>query len=330
MQLKKLSEQVIVVTGASSGIGRATAKMAARRGAQVVLTARSSAELAKIVAEIELGNGRATHYVADVTRPEQVEAVAAFAEKEFGRIDTWVNNAGVSAYGRIEQLGLDDMRRVMDVTFWGVVNGTRAALPRLKKQGGALINIGSEVSSAPAPLQGPYVAAKHAVLGFTDVLRLELEKDRVPVAVTLIRPGSIDTPFFRNAKSAMGQEPAPPPPVYAPELVAEAILHCAQHPERDIVVGGAARAMIGLARSAPRVADKLFERTLFAAQQAGELSRDPEGSLYRASGRSSVHGGYNGRRRSLYTTAAMHPWASALTVMALGAGLAAATRSLRA
>jgi short-subunit dehydrogenase len=329
MQLKKLSEQVIVITGASSGIGRATAKMAAEKGARVVLTARSEQELARVAAEIEESQGRASYHAADVTRPEQLEAVAQHAERSYGRIDTWVNNAGISAYGPIEKLGLDDMRRVMDVTFWGVVNGTRTALPYLRKSGGALINIGSEVSSVSIPLQGLYVAAKHAVAGFTDVLRMELEKDRVPVCVTLIRPGSIDTPFFRHAKSVTGHEPAPPPPVYAPEMVAEAILHCAAHPERDIIVGSGARAMIGLAQTAPRVADKLFERTLFDAQQAGRLERDPEGSLYEPSGPASVHGGYHGRRRSVYTTARLHPWASLLTGVALGAGLAAATRMAR-
>jgi short-subunit dehydrogenase len=329
MQLKKLSEQVIVITGASSGIGRATAKLAARRGARVLLSARSSAELAKIVEEIQTAGGQARHYAADVTRPDQLEHVAEYAEKEFGRIDTWVNNAGVSAYGLIEQLGLDDMRRVMDVTFWGVVNGTRAALPRLRRAGGALINIGSEVSVAAAPLQGPYVAAKHAVLGFTDVLRLELEREGAPISVTTIRPGSIDTPFFRHSKSVTGAEPAPPPPVYAPELVAEAIVHCAEHPERDIVVGGAARAMIGLAQAAPRLADKLFERTLFSSQLGGKLRRHPEGSLYEPSGPGSVHGGYDGRRRSLYTAATLHPWASALTMLVIGLGAAAAARGLR-
>ena len=330
MRLKKLSEQVIVITGASSGIGRATAKMAAQRGARVVLTARSAEELDKIVTDIRQAGGIASWHAADVTIPKQLEVVVDAVEKEHGRIDTWVNNAGVSAYGLIEQLGLDDMRRVMDVTFWGVVNGTRAALPLLRKQGGALINIGSEVSSTPIPLQGLYVAAKHAVLGFTDVLRLELESQAAPVSVTLIQPGSIDTPFFRHAKSVTGREPAPPPPVYAPELVAEAILHCAEHPERDVVVGGAARAMIGLSRTAPRVADKIFERTLFSSQQGENLHREYEGSLYAPSGPSSVHGGYPSRRRSLYTTAALHPWASALSALAVGASVLAAARAWRA
>lgn len=326
MQLKKLSEQVIVVTGASSGIGRATAKMAAQRGARVVLAARSTPELAKVASEIRDAGGSATFQGADVTRSDEVDALAEHAQQYYGRIDTWVNNAGISAYGPIERLGLDDMRRVMDVTFWGVVNGTRAALPYLRRAGGALINIGSEVSSVSIPLQGLYVAAKHAVAGFTNVLRMELEKDRAPVSVTLIRPGSIDTPFFRHAQSVTGHEPAPPPPVYAPEMVAEVILHCASHPERDIVVGGAARALIGLSQQAPRLADKLFEYTLFSSQQDGMLERNPEGSLYEPSGPSSVHGGYQGRRRSLYTTARLHPWATVLTGVALGAGLAAVTR----
>jgi short-subunit dehydrogenase len=330
MRLKKLSEQVIVITGASSGIGRATAKMAAQRGAQVVLTARSAEELEKVVAEIRDANGRASWHAADVTIPHQVEAIAEAVAREHGRVDTWVNNAGISAYGTIEQLGLDDMRRVMDVTFWGVVHGTRAALPLLRKNGGALINIGSEASSVPIPLQGLYVAAKHAVLGFTDVLRLELESEGAPVNVTLIQPGSIDTPFFRHSKSATGRDPEPPPPVYAPEMVAEAILHCAEHPQRNLIVGGGARAMIGLRRAAPRVSDLLFERTLFSSQQGDRLSRPYEGSLYEPSGPSSVHGGYAGRRRSLYTTAALHPWASALGALAVGAGILAAARSYRA
>jgi short-subunit dehydrogenase len=330
MLLKKLSDQVIVVTGASSGIGRATARMAAQRGARVVLTARSADALQKVAAEIGETKGRASWFAADVTIPRQLEAVAEAAEKEHGRIDTWVNNAGVSAYGAIERLGLDDMRRVMDVTFWGVVNGTRAALPLLRRQGGALINIGSEVSSTPVPLQGPYVAAKHAVLGFTEVLRLELESQSVPVSVTLIQPGSIDTPFFRHSKSVMGREPAPPPPVYAPELVAEVILHCAEHPQRNLVVGGGARAMIGLHRAAPRAADWLFEHTLFSSQQGEPLRRPYEGSLYEPSGPASVHGGYGGRRRSLYTSAVLHPWASAFGALAVGAGMFAAARTWRA
>ncbi len=326
MRRKSVSEQVMVITGASSGIGRATALLAARRGAAVVLTARSAQELEEIVAEIRAAQGRAAFHPADVTEPAQLQEVAALAQREFGRIDTWVNVAGISAYGRIEELTLEDMRRVMDVTFWGVVHGSRAALPHLRESGGGLINIGSEASSMPVPLQGPYVAAKHAVAGFTDVLRLELEKEGAPVSLTLIRPGSIDTPFFQHSKSATGQEPLPPPPVYAPELVAEAILYCAQHPRRDLVVGGGARAMIGLARWAPGLSDRLFEATLFRSQQGGKLARSAEGALYRPGGASAVRGGYSGRKLSLYTQAQMHPWLGVFALAALGTGVALAAR----
>ena len=329
LTLRSLDEQVMVITGASSGIGRATALLAARRGAAVVLTARSAEELAEVVAEIHRGQGRATFHGADVTEPKQLQEVVALALREYGRIDTWVNVAGISAYGRLDQLELEDMQRVMDVTFWGVVHGTRAALPHLREGGGALINIGSELSSIAVPLQGPYVAAKHAVAGFTDVLRMELEKERAPVSVTLIRPGSIDTPFFQHALSATAHDPLPPPPVYAPELVAEAILHCAAHPRRDLVVGGGARAMIGLSHWAPRLARRLFEGTLFRSQQGGELTRDAEGALYWPSGPSAVRGGYAGRKLSLYTRVQLHPWSSVFAILLLGAGVAAVARKAR-
>lgn len=326
MRLKSISDQVMVITGASSGIGRATALLAAQRGAAVVLTARSAEELAEVVAEIRQAQGRASFHAADVAEPGQLEDVAAVARREYGCIDTWVNVAGVSAYGRLDELPLEDMRRVMDVTFWGVVHGTRAALPHLREAGGALINIGSEVSSMAVPLQGPYVAAKHAVAGFTDVLRMELEKEKAPISVTLIRPGSIDTPFFQHSKSATGHEPLPPPPVYAPELVARAILHCAQHPRRDLVVGGGARSMIGLARWAPGLSERLFAGTLFRSQQGAALARDAQGALYRPSGPSSVRGGFSGRKMSLYTQAQLHPWLSTLAVVALGTGILTAAR----
>jgi short-subunit dehydrogenase len=329
MRLKKVSEQVIVISGASSGIGRATALLAAQRGAAVVLTARSAEELAEVVGEIQRAQGRAVFQAADVTEPQQLEEVVALARREYGRIDTWVNVAGISAYGRLDQLQLEDMQRVMAVTFWGVVHGTRAALPHLREAGGALINIGSEVSSIAVPLQGPYVAAKHAVAGFTDVLRLELEKEAAPVSVTLIRPGSIDTPFCQHAMSATAHEPLPPPPVYAPELVAEAILHCAAHPRRDLVVGGGARAMIGLSHWAPRLARRLFEGTLFRSQQGGELTRDAEGALYWPSGPSAVRGGYAGRKLSVYTRVQLHPWSSLFGIVLLGAGVAALARKSR-
>lgn len=317
---KPLSEQVVVITGASSGIGRATALAAARKKARVVLVARSADELETVKREIESEGGSAATYAADVTVPEQMQAAAEHTLSRFGGIDTWVNNAGVSIYGALEEISLADQRRVFDVTFWGMVHGTRAALPVLRGRGGTLINVGSEVSVIPAPLQGPYVAAKHALKGWTDVLRIELAKEQAPVNVSLVLPGSIDTPFFHHAKNLTEQEPAPPPPVYAPEVVAEAILHCATHVERELIVGGGARAMIGMYQAMPGTSDRIIRRTMFDAQQTDENIRDggPDGSLYAPSGQSQVHGGFNGRGVSAYTTAVQHPWMTLLGGAALG------------
>src|SRR5215211_1913288 len=176
VRLKRIHEQVIVITGASSGIGLATAQMAARRGARVVLTSRDEVDLGKVVEQIRAEGGTATHVTADVANFEAMQRVALTAMREFGAIDTWVNNAGISIYGLIEDVGLMDARRLFETNYWGVVHGTLAALPHLKAKGGALINVGSALSDTGYPLQGHYTASKHAVKGFTDSLRLELER----------------------------------------------------------------------------------------------------------------------------------------------------------
>lgn len=239
-RLKPLKDQVIVITGASSGIGLVTARMAAKRGARVVLTARNHEALQQAAQEItsdETSGGMAAYVAADVSDESAVRRVAEEAVARFGRIDTWVNGAGVSVYGRLMDISLEDQRRLFETNFWGVVIGSRIAVPHLRK-GGALINIGSVLSDRAIPLQGIYCATKHAVKAYTDSLRMELEHDRLPIAVTLIKPYSIDTPYAEHAKNYLATEPSFPPPVYAPEVVAEAILHCAEHPTRDVYAGG--------------------------------------------------------------------------------------------
>src|SRR5436190_14552880 len=187
LKLKPIEDQVIVVTGASSGIGLATAETAAERGAKVVLAARSVATLEEIAHR--LGPSRVLAVPCDVSNRNQVEGVAQEAINCFGRIDAWVNNAGLGMYGMLDETDLDDSHRLFEIDFWGVVNGSLVALPHLRHQGGALINVGSEVSEAATPLLGMYVAAKHAVKGFTDSLRIEIEEiQNAPVAVTLIQP----------------------------------------------------------------------------------------------------------------------------------------------
>jgi len=291
MRLQRLSEQVIVITGASSGIGLTTARMAARAGASVVLTARDDVTLRQEVERIREQGGQATHLAGDVADPEVLHAVARLAIQTFGRIDTWVNNAGVGIYGLAEQVSLADMRRLFDVTFWGVVHGSLAAIPRLRESGGVLINVGSIESEIPVPFHSAYAAAKHAVKGYTNTLRLELEKEGAPIVVTLVKPAAIDTPFFDNAKNYLSGTPQPPPPAYAPEVVARTILHCAQKPVREIVVGGAGRAFIGLTGQLPRTSDRLFEATMFAAQtNSGPRRTDRAGTLHKP-------GEYNGEQR---------------------------------
>jgi short-subunit dehydrogenase len=279
IKLKPLNEQVMVITGASSGIGLATAEAAAEAGVKLVLAARSDETLSEIVERFSTGGVDVIHVTADVADTGAVEQIADAAIARFGRIDTWVNNAGVSIYGRLSEISEDDARRLFDVDFWGVVKGSLVALPYLRASGGALINVGSEVSDAVVPLQGFYSAAKHAVKGFTDALRVEVQElDKAPVAITLIQPTAVDTPFPQHAKNYMDKEPKLPTPQIEPEKVAGAILHAATEPTHSIKVGAGAKLNAALAKLVPGLAKKL-EAMQAGRQQYDEPPRDPEGTL---------------------------------------------------
>jgi NAD(P)-dependent dehydrogenase (short-subunit alcohol dehydrogenase family) len=328
--LKPIDEQVVVITGASSGIGLVTARMAARQGAQVVLAARNRRDLASAVEEIRNEGGRAVFQVADVTDPIQVEEIARTAGREFGRIDTWVNNAAVSVYGRLMDVPLGDLRRQFDVIYWGQVHGSRAAVPHLRENGGALINVASALADRAIPLQGNYCAAKHALKAFTDALRMELEEEGAPISVTLVKPGSIDTPLFDKARSYLGVEPQPVPPVYAPELVAAVILECAQRTIRDIITGGMGK-IVSLAGSAPRLADRYMRWSTFASQQTDRpLAPERRDNLYTPVEQDGGERGRNWKGRtkatSLYTMAALHPRAAGAAAVALGLAVVATGR----
>ena len=325
VQLKNLKDQVIVITGASSGIGLVTAKMAAARGARVVLSARNERDLQAAVDEIAAAGGRAAWIAADVSVTEEVEQIGQFATEEFGGFDTWVNNAGTSIYGRLDEVKMEDKRRLFDVNFWGTVNGCRVAVPHLRERGGAIINIGSVLSDVAIPLQGIYGASKHAVKAYTDTLRMELEEADAPVSVSLIKPAAIDTPFYQHAMNYMDTEPKPAPPVYAPEVVAEAILACAERPIRDVFAGGGGRVFSAMGYHAPRATDRYMEKTQFEGQQDERgMLRDPEGNLYQHFDHDGGERGlYDGHvmQSSLYTSAKLHP---AISLGALvGAGLTA-------
>lgn len=287
---KPLQEQVIVVTGASSGIGLCTAIMASALGATVVLVARSEDTLTQLAQEINASGGEALCVAADVSERSEVNKVVDQVLARYGRIDTWINDAGVSIYGRLDEVEEEDSRRLFDINFWGVVNGSLAALPHLRHSGGVLINVGSEVSESMIPLQGMYTASKHAVKGFTDALRVETEDvDESPVSITLIEPTAVDTPYPEHAKNYMSREPKLPDPMIDPQLVAEAILHAAQEGGRNIRVGLMASLNISLSKLMPALAEKLSAR-LVDKQQHVRPPQNPQGTLYKAGGSGHIHG----------------------------------------
>ena len=290
-KLKALKDQVVVITGASSGIGLATALAAASEGARVVLVARSEATLKDAAAHIRDTGGEAIAVAADVADRAALENVARSTIDTFGRIDTWVNDAGVSIYGRLDEVQDADNRRLFDTNYWGVVNGSLVALPHLKANegGGALINVGSEVSDASIPLQGMYSASKHAVKGFTDALRVELDADEALVSVTLIQPTAVNTPYPEHAGNYLSQEPMLPTPMIEPEKVASAILDAATSPARDVKVGAMSTLNTTLAKVLPSLFDVMAKKQL-GRQQRDEPPHAREGTLYQAGECGRTHG----------------------------------------
>lgn len=323
---KPLNQQVIVITGASSGIGLTTARMAAARGARVVMAARNTSDLEAAASEINANGIRAIAVTTDVSDPGAVDRLGEAALRAFGTIDTWVNNAGLSIYGRLDEVPLADKRKLFDINFWGVVHGCRTALKLMKDRGGVLINVGSEVSDVAIPLQGIYSASKHAVKGYTDALRVELEHEGIPIAVTLVKPSAINTPYPEHARSYLDEGvPALPPPRYKPEAVAEAILRCAERPVRDVVVGGAGRMQIAMGRLAPRLTDKVMSGMMWNSQKAFDRTQPREGSLDRPQPDGRAYGPHTRLvlNSSIYTRAALSPVAKAVAFAAAGVALAA-------
>lgn len=316
IELKKIRDQVIVVTGASSGIGRATARLAAKRGASVVLAARDEESLAEATDEITQQGGRASYAVADVADPYQVQALAEEAHRAFGGFDTWVNNAGVAIYGRLEEVSLEDARRLFDVNYWGVVHGSLTAVRHLRERGaGAIINVGTATSKHTLALQGHFNASKKAVGGFTESLRAELELDDAPISVTLLEPSNVATQHADHAKSYLKERPTLPPPLYAPEVVARAVIACAQKPVRALVIGAVSRRPASGSPGRP-----------------GSPRPDGQSNLYRPMPGGRERGEFDRhiRKSSLRTGARLRPGRAILGAAAIGVGLVwAATRMRR-
>ncbi|SNT35448.1 Short-chain dehydrogenase [Noviherbaspirillum humi] len=288
-ELKPLSEQVMVITGASSGIGLATARAAAERGARLVLVSRDEAALQALVDELGQGQHEAIAVTADVGVEADVRRVAERALAHFGRFDTWVNNAGVSLFGLIEQPTMAENRRLFDTNFWGVVHGALTARAHLRQHGGAIITVGSMLSDMSIPMQGMYCASKHAVKGFINSLRMESEHAGDPISYTLVKPASVNSMLTQHARNYMEKEPDLPPPVYAPRVVADAILQAAEHPLRDVRVGEPAVAGPSFAFLAPGMTDMVLRTFAIDLQQKDESDhRSHNGNLFASAGDGSL------------------------------------------
>lgn len=331
---RPVRDQVIVITGASSGIGRETAIEFGARQASVVLAARSEQALRATASEVERVGGVAHVVVTDVAESEQVERLAREAVDRFGRIDTWVNNAAISEYATVEQMTVEEIQRVIQVILMGQIHGMKAALPHMVRQGqGTIVNVASALAKRSVPLQSAYCAAKHGIKGFTESFRMELEHDHPGITVTLILPSSVNTPLFQHARSRLGVRPQPMPPVYEPQAVAEAILFAAEHPRREIVVGGAGKMLeIGEALS-PSLLDWYMTRKgrMFTQQQTQQPDDGVDNLFAPLEGVGSATGEFGSRSKttSLYTRhLELHPTRKHLLTGAAALGTALMVRRI--
>ncbi|RPJ60645.1 MAG: SDR family oxidoreductase [Acidobacteria bacterium] len=308
-----LSNLVVVLTGASSGIGKATALRFAENGAHLVLAGRREESLRQLADECRELGVRAIAVKTDVTDENQVIDLGRRALSEFGRIDVWVNNAGVMLYGRVEEVPASAMRRVFETNVFGHMYGARAVLPQFRRQGrGILINVASMVGKAGIAYMSAYVASKHALVGFADCLRQEVMLDKADVHVCTVMPASIDTPLFQHAANYTGQEAQPISPIYDAENVADAIIGCVQKPQREVYVGSMGRLTAFNRTFSPAMHDRVAS-TIAESQQFSE-TREPrtDGNLFQPKGPDTISGGWRqpsgvGRKVAVAALAAAVP-----------------------
>jgi short-subunit dehydrogenase len=308
-----LGEQVVVITGASQGIGRETALEMARRGSSLVLAARNEEALTELATQVDRLGGQAEPVVTDVADYDQVERLGQRAVERFGRIDTWVNNAAVSVYATVDDMTADEIERLVRVNLLGQMFGSKVAVSHMRpRHAGTIINVGSALSERAIPLQSAYVATKHGVQGFSEALRLELQHDRAGIDVVVVLPSSINTPLFNFARSKMGVLPMPVPPVYEPRVVAQAICHAAEHGGREIVAGGWGKLLILAQRLSPTLLDRyMLQDGRSFQQQMTDRPDDRRDNLFEAStgpGATTGAFGQHSKSSSVYTTLfELHP-----------------------
>jgi NAD(P)-dependent dehydrogenase (short-subunit alcohol dehydrogenase family) len=335
MAKKPMPEQVVIVTGASSGVGRAVARAAGERGAKVVVSARNAAALDNAVREVEAFGAEALAVPADVSSEDEVAQIVEQALDRFGRIDTFVRSHMVTVYAEAERLEPDELRRVFEVNFFGSVYCFWAALPHLKETRGTFIDVNSALAYRGIPLQAAYCSTKAALRTFLESARVELEKERAGVDVCLVLPGAINTPQFDRGRQKLGWQPQPIPPIYQPEPYAEAVMHCCEHPIRELPVSWGAQKLLWGQKLSPRAGDLLLLRNGWKSQHTNEPK--PVGSpdnLYETlPGDPGAHGRFDDRARSstIWTSLrlAVRSPQAALAVLGLGAAAGAAAAFAR-
>jgi short-subunit dehydrogenase len=304
--------RVVVVTGASAGVGRATVRAFARRGASVGLLARGKDGLLAAQRELETAGGRALVLPVDVADADAVEWAAAQVEERLGPIDVWVNNAMTSVFGPVSELKADEIRRVTEVTYLGTVNGTMAALRRMRpRDRGVIVQVGSALAYRSIPLQAAYCGAKHAVLGFTEALRCELLHDGSHVQVSMVQLPALNTPQFDWVRSRLSRRAQPVPPIYEPEIAADAIVRAALRPTREVIVGASTATAIRLEKLVPGLLDRYLAATGYDAQQTDEPEDParPDNLFSPVPGDHGAHGRFGKRAAdpNAVTWALMHP-----------------------
>jgi NAD(P)-dependent dehydrogenase (short-subunit alcohol dehydrogenase family) len=303
---------VIVVTGASSGLGRAVARLAGRAGAKVVVTARNSDALDNCVREIEASGSEALAVPADCTVQDEVAQVVEQAVDRFGRVDTYVANAIVTVYAETYRYEPDELRRIMDVNFFGQVYGYWAVLPHLRESRGTFLSIQSALAYRGIPLQGGYCASKAALRAFFESARVELLKERSGVDISVVHPAAINTPQFDRDRQKIGKQPMPVPPIYQPEPFADAVLHCCERPIRELPVGWGAQKLMWGQKLSPRAGDLMLLRMGWKGQHTDTPKPlDSPDNLYETlPGDPGAHGRFDDQARgsTLWTSLRLRRW----------------------